>query len=96
MLYCKERWSVPNIENGFKLSRCSSLRTSKFTFLPIVLLLLSAGNAQAAKQDFSSKVGPFFKKHCLQCHGSDRSEGDVRVDEVSDDLDDLNLSLIHI
>ena len=90
MLYCKERWSVPNIENGFKLSRCSSLRTSKFTFLPIVLLLLSAGNAQAAKQDFSSKVGPFFKKHCLQCHGSDRSEGDVRVDEVSDDLDDLN------
>ncbi len=68
----------------------NSLRTSRLTFLPIVLLLLSAGNVQAAKQDFSSEVQPFFKKHCVQCHGPNRSEGDVRVDQVSDDLDDLN------
>ena len=63
------------------------MRTSK---LLLVLLLLSAQSTLATAQDFKKKTQPFFKKHCLRCHGPDRSEGDVRVDQLSDDLDDLS------
>ena len=66
------------------------MRTPKL-FLPlIVLVLLSAGNARAMDRDFKSKVKPFFRLHCIRCHGPDREEGGMRVDEISGDLDDLN------
>ena len=66
------------------------MRTPKL-FLPlIVLVLLSAGSARAMERDFISKVKPFFRLHCIRCHGPDREEGGMRVDEISGDLDDLN------
>ena len=66
------------------------MKTSKLLLLLIVLVLLSAGSAPAMQRDFKSKVKPFFRLHCIRCHGPDREEGGVRVDEISDNLDDLN------
>ena len=40
--------------------------------------------------DFKSKIKPFLRLHCIRCHGPDREEGGMRVDEISGDLDDLN------
>ena len=66
------------------------MRTSRLLLLPIVLTLLFAGSAPAMQRDFKSKVKPFFRLHCIRCHGPDREEGGMRVDEISGDLDDLN------
>jgi len=62
----------------------------KQTILLTILGLLSAGNARAMDRDFKSKVKPFFRLHCIRCHGPDREEGGIRVDKISGDLDDLN------
>ena len=48
------------------------------------------GNAWAMDRNFKSNVQPFFRPHCIRCHGPDREEGGVRVDKISGDLDDLN------
>jgi len=39
---------------------------------------------------FTGTVKPFLKKHCVRCHGPDREEADVRVDQVKWDLNDLH------
>ena len=72
------------------------MKIPRLLFPLIFLVLLFAGSAPAMDRDFKSKVRPFFRLHCIRCHGPDREEGGVRVDEISGDLDDLNLSLIHI
>jgi len=33
---------------------------------------------------YRSQVVPFLKKHCLECHGADAQEGDVRFDQFGD------------
>lgn len=53
------------------------------------LLLVSAADVLAVDRNFDLKVQPFLKKNCVRCHGSDREEGDVRVDKLKWDLDDL-------
>src|SRR5438445_80950 len=30
---------------------------------------------------FQKQIVPFLKKHCLECHGADAQEGDVRFDQ---------------
>lgn len=35
---------------------------------------------------FQEAVGPILKKNCLACHGPDRSEGRLRVDQLNPDL----------
>jgi hypothetical protein len=33
---------------------------------------------------YRSQIVPFLKKHCLECHGADAQEGDVRFDQFGD------------
>lgn len=33
---------------------------------------------------YRSQIIPFLKKHCLECHGSDAQEGDIRFDQFAD------------
>ncbi|NND97889.1 MAG: DUF1587 domain-containing protein, partial [Pirellulaceae bacterium] len=66
------------------------MRTSqRLTQRIVFVLLFSAGNLLAADRDFVLKVQPFLKTHCDRCHGTERAEGDVRVDQLNWDLDDL-------
>ena len=67
-----------------------AIRISKSLCLSVVLLLLSAGSVCAADREFDSTAKPFFSKHCVQCHGPDREEGSVRVDQLTGSLDDLS------
>ncbi|MEP3479824.1 MAG: DUF1592 domain-containing protein [Fuerstiella sp.] len=53
------------------------------------LLIVSTADVVAADRDFDLKVQPFLKKNCDRCHGSDREEGDIRVDKLKWDVDDL-------
>ncbi len=36
--------------------------------------------------DFQKSVGPILKKSCLVCHGPERSEGRLRIDQLNPDL----------
>ena len=53
--------------------------------LPAMLLLFVAfaSNSQAAEPaaavDFAHQVAPILRKHCVECHGGRRSEGDFSV-----------------
>jgi len=38
--------------------------------------------------DFTNKVVPYFKNHCIKCHGPDDEEGSLRVDKIIPNLDD--------
>ncbi len=44
---------------------------------------------------FTHKVVPFFKKHCVSCHGPDKEKGSLRVDQLVANLDD-NYTLGHL
>jgi len=45
---------------------------------------------QGQDPQFAGKVMPFFKQHCIQCHGPDKDKGGLRMDQLSADLDDLD------
>ncbi len=41
---------------------------------------------QANLEEFQKSVGPILKKSCLACHGPEKSEGRLRVDQLNPDL----------
>jgi len=41
-----------------------------------------------AAADFKRHVAPFVQRHCMQCHGDTKQEGDVRFDGKSPDFHD--------
>src|SRR5437870_2524323 len=45
-----------------------------------------AGAAKQRDPDafYRSEIVPFLKKHCVECHGADAQEGDVRLDQYKD------------
>ena len=45
--------------------------------------LLRAQTPAASFAGFDKSVKPFLQKHCLQCHGPKKSEGDMRFDQLS-------------
>jgi len=43
-------------------------------------------NLEASVADFQKLVGPILNKSCLDCHGPERSEGRLRIDQLNPDL----------
>src|SRR5207247_4003781 len=47
-----------------------------------------AAPAAAKQRDpdaiYRSEIVPFLKKHCIECHGADAQEGEIRFDENKD------------
>jgi mono/diheme cytochrome c family protein len=52
--------------------------------------LVAAPPAESARRGrdpeavYPSEIVPFLKKHCIECHGEDAQEGDVRFDQYKD------------
>ncbi len=44
----------------------------------------STGSKRDPETAFRSEIVPFLKKHCLDCHGADAQEGEVRFDQYKD------------
>jgi len=40
----------------------------------------------SAAEPLPAKVAPFFKQHCVRCHGSEKQEGKLRVDTLAADF----------
>ena len=53
---------------------------------------LSAADSPLAFADYSKSVEPFFRKHCIRCHGSKTSEGEVRLDQLSPLISDEQMA----
>jgi len=61
--------------------------------LPVLFFLGSfdrvAHGEQAAQTDldgYREIIAPFLKQHCVQCHGRERAEADLRLDKINPDL----------
>src|SRR5262245_19466813 len=55
--------------------------------LAVAFCLVSAAVAPAGEptldeSGFRQHVAPFFQKHCVECHGPEQSEGDLKLHEV--------------
>ncbi len=48
-----------------------------------LLLTIATPQALAAAPNFESDVLPYFKTHCLRCHGEQKQESDFRIDNLS-------------
>lgn len=44
------------------------------------------GSCAAVDEAFEKAVGPFFTKHCNDCHGDTKQKGDFRIDTLSRDF----------
>lgn len=60
------------------------MKLTSFThlFLAVAILGLSDANATTAAESFES----YLKKHCLRCHGAEKVEGELRIDQLSRDF----------
>jgi len=64
------------------------LSSVKPTFLAVMLSMAVHAWAQTPQtpNDFSTTVAPFFKTHCLACHGPEKSKGDITLHTLDGDL----------
>jgi len=46
------------------------------------LSLPLAGDEKSDKKQFETDIQPFFKKHCIKCHGPEKQKGDLRLDSL--------------
>ncbi|MBM3829891.1 MAG: DUF1592 domain-containing protein [Verrucomicrobia bacterium] len=59
------------------------------------LTLLTAGSAIAqakVESTYADTLAPFLKRHCVECHGAEKSKGGVRFDGPMPDLIDVKLA----
>jgi mono/diheme cytochrome c family protein len=49
----------------------------------LILPVLGPGPAAAQDETFQTVVSPFLKKHCYACHGPDKQESRLRLDQVT-------------
>ncbi len=54
---------------------------NKLMITPLALLATSA-TLSAAEIDFTAEVMPIFREHCLECHGVDQQESNLRLDSM--------------
>jgi mono/diheme cytochrome c family protein len=45
-----------------------------------------AASKLADQQTLQSVVNPFFRQHCVKCHGADKQEGELRLDTLAADF----------
>jgi len=56
-----------------------------------IVLILTAppavvGEPERADKSFSDQVRPFLARHCLECHGTKKAKGDLRLDRLTSDF----------
>jgi len=60
----------------------------RFTALLIVTFACSVSSAQDAANErakfFENEVRPLLVEHCIECHGPDKQNGDLRLDSLGD------------
>lgn len=61
--------------------------TSHFLLPLLMFTMVTAGNAAGAPApDAAAALEPYFKEHCLRCHGEKKQKGDLRLDTLVRDF----------
>lgn len=69
------------------LLTCTESRSSRRIVAGALLVLLcAAGNLSGAPLEATAPTSAFIKEHCLRCHGTDKAEGDLRLDQLDSDF----------
>lgn len=80
-------WNI----SGFATARWNDRRGTQLLLTIAVLSTVFGGataqektsTAAPAAPNFQAAIAPFFKQHCLRCHGADKKpKGDFRLDEL--------------
>jgi hypothetical protein len=71
----------------------NSLVSSCLSWSATVAVLSSAAGVSAADggssaKQYSEQVRPFLVRHCLECHGTEKPKGDLRLDKLAIDFAD--------
>ena len=53
-------------------------------FLRFAVLWFLVASAEA--DDSLTKLRPFLKQHCFECHGTEKQKGEIRLDTLGNDL----------
>jgi hypothetical protein len=80
-------------------ARAELMRNVTVTGLFFVAIIASTSHANevstaAQLLEFQTSAKSFFSKNCLECHGADTQEGDLRFDNIGYDLSDVATSEI--
>lgn len=59
---------------------------SRLSFLIAALCLALSGTGYGAEIDFEKDVLPVLRRHCIDCHGPDGAEGNLRLDSPREAL----------
>lgn len=52
----------------------------------VFVATLIVGTSTVYADKFPSKIAPLLKKHCARCHGENLQEGNLRIDQLNEDL----------
>ncbi len=70
-----------------KLDRHLLCRCAVFAAMVLLCFRPAPLRGQVADSaEFSAVVQPFFKQHCVKCHGEKKQEGDLRLDVLTADF----------
>lgn len=58
----------------------------RFALFATLILFASSVGVFGQAPAFSEAVEPFFREHCLRCHGEEKQKGDFRLDTLSRDF----------
>jgi hypothetical protein len=53
----------------------------------LTLAALLVLTARSAASDYDDQVRPFLARHCLECHGAEKTKGKLRLDQLAADFD---------
>jgi len=56
-----------------------------FAFFFLTLTVCAITHAEE-KRNFDKLIKPLLKSHCIRCHGGNKQEGDLRIDQLDSDL----------
>ena len=75
--------SAPTVQTLEEIRAAGALRSNYRKLIPrVVTNKAPKGNLAAFRKD----VGPILKKMCVDCHGRDTQEGNIRIDNLDPDL----------
>src|SRR4051794_8065421 len=56
------------------------MRMKKAVLVPIAILAVLARVQADDKVDFAKSIQPILEKRCIECHGTKKQKGDLRLD----------------
>ncbi|MDP6207795.1 MAG: hypothetical protein QGG01_05785, partial [Roseibacillus sp.] len=71
----RQAWHLP--------SRCKAAAPAAMALASLLLAPTSAPAAEDPAAAFSTSLKPLFTKHCIKCHGGEKTKGKVNLKEIT-------------